>query len=147
MKIFMIGAFLLLAGCGERGGHSDAGKDAMGAVSSVKAVWTCPMHPEVVKDRPGSCPICGMDLVKKETAVPRVKEVSLEDLLRPTTGFVVSSVATTVVQRETIQPELAVFGTVGYDTRLQNTIAARVSGRIEKLYVRYRYQHVHQGQL
>jgi Cu(I)/Ag(I) efflux system membrane fusion protein len=146
MKIFMIGAFLLLAGCGERGGHIDAGKDAMGAVSSVKEVWTCPMHPEVVKDRPGSCPICGMDLVKKETAVPRVKVVSLEDLLRPTTGFVVSSVATTVVQRETIQPELAVFGTVGYDTRLQNTIAARVSGRIEKLYVRYRYQHVHQGQ-
>tara|TARA_R110002049_G_scaffold98195_1_gene239135 strand:+ start:3646 stop:6096 length:2451 start_codon:yes stop_codon:yes gene_type:complete len=25
--------------------------------------WTCPMHPEVVKDEPGSCPICGMDLV------------------------------------------------------------------------------------
>ena len=25
--------------------------------------WTCPMHPEVIKDEPGSCPICGMDLV------------------------------------------------------------------------------------
>ncbi len=25
--------------------------------------YTCPMHPEVVKDGPGSCPICGMDLV------------------------------------------------------------------------------------
>ena len=25
--------------------------------------WTCPMHPEVVKDGPGACPICGMDLV------------------------------------------------------------------------------------
>ena len=25
--------------------------------------WTCPMHPEIVKDEPGSCPICGMDLV------------------------------------------------------------------------------------
>src|SRR5262249_44965409 len=24
--------------------------------------WTCPMHPEVVRDRPGSCPICGMAL-------------------------------------------------------------------------------------
>ena len=25
--------------------------------------WTCPMHPEIVKDEEGSCPICGMDLV------------------------------------------------------------------------------------
>jgi len=25
--------------------------------------WTCPMHPEIVKDEAGSCPICGMDLV------------------------------------------------------------------------------------
>lgn len=25
--------------------------------------WTCPMHPEIVKDVPGSCPICGMELV------------------------------------------------------------------------------------
>src|SRR5262249_23385325 len=24
--------------------------------------WTCPMHPEIVRDRPGSCPICGMAL-------------------------------------------------------------------------------------
>ena len=28
--------------------------------------YTCPMHPEVVKDEPGDCPICGMDLVPKE---------------------------------------------------------------------------------
>ena len=28
--------------------------------------WTCPMHPEIVKDEAGSCPICGMDLVRME---------------------------------------------------------------------------------
>lgn len=27
--------------------------------------YTCPMHPEVKKDEPGQCPVCGMDLVKK----------------------------------------------------------------------------------
>ncbi|WP_046758211.1 MULTISPECIES: heavy metal translocating P-type ATPase [Kordia] len=31
-----------------------------------KQQWTCPMHPEVVKDEEGSCPICGMDLVPME---------------------------------------------------------------------------------
>src|SRR3989344_5139234 len=31
------------------------------------AVYTCPMHPEVQQDKPGSCPKCGMRLVKAET--------------------------------------------------------------------------------
>ena len=30
------------------------------------AKYTCPMHPEIIKDGPGNCPICGMDLVPKE---------------------------------------------------------------------------------
>ena len=28
--------------------------------------YTCPMHPEVVKDAPGNCPKCGMKLVEKK---------------------------------------------------------------------------------
>ncbi len=28
--------------------------------------YTCPMHPEVRSDKPGSCPKCGMDLVLEE---------------------------------------------------------------------------------
>ncbi len=27
--------------------------------------YTCPMHPEIIRDKPGVCPICGMDLVPK----------------------------------------------------------------------------------
>jgi Cu+-exporting ATPase len=29
--------------------------------------YTCPMHPEIIRDEPGSCPICGMDLVPMAT--------------------------------------------------------------------------------
>ena len=32
----------------------------------AKKLWVCPMHPEVVQDHPGVCPICGMDLVEME---------------------------------------------------------------------------------
>jgi Cu2+-exporting ATPase len=42
-----------------------------GSASSEE--WTCPMHPEVVKEEPGSCPICGMDLV------PKKPDLSAED--------------------------------------------------------------------
>jgi Cu+-exporting ATPase len=37
------------------------------------ARWTCPMHPEIVRDAPGSCPICGMALEPMDvTAEPEV---------------------------------------------------------------------------
>ncbi|EMK01997.1 MULTISPECIES: efflux RND transporter periplasmic adaptor subunit [unclassified Leptospira] len=34
--------------------------------SSKKDIYYCPMHPHYTSDRPGTCPICNMDLVKKE---------------------------------------------------------------------------------
>src|SRR5512145_2915062 len=34
--------------------------------STKAAVYTCPMHPEVISDKPGQCPKCGMDLILKE---------------------------------------------------------------------------------
>jgi Cu(I)/Ag(I) efflux system membrane fusion protein len=64
----------------------------------------------------------------------------------PRDGLVLSSAPSTRMRRETVRPDLKVLGTVGYDMRRISTISARVSGRIEKLYVRYRYQHVEQGQ-
>jgi transcription initiation factor IIE alpha subunit len=34
--------------------------------TSAKYIYTCTMHPEVITDKPGKCPKCGMDLVKKK---------------------------------------------------------------------------------
>lgn len=33
----------------------------------IKDAFTCPMHPDVTQDKPGSCSICGMDLQKVST--------------------------------------------------------------------------------
>ncbi|WP_416337834.1 heavy metal-binding domain-containing protein [Halovibrio sp. HP20-59] len=38
------------------------------AHENAAAEYTCPMHPEIVRDEPGSCPKCGMDLVAREDA-------------------------------------------------------------------------------
>ena len=43
--------------------------------------YTCPMHPEVIKDGPGSCPICGMDLVPMEPTDTEENKV-YDDLMR-----------------------------------------------------------------
>ncbi len=37
-------------------------------MSAKSATYTCPMHPEIIRDQPGSCPICGMDLVPVSTS-------------------------------------------------------------------------------
>ena len=40
-------------------------------VLQTRTTYTCPMHPEVVTDEPGQCPICGMDLVPRESEADR----------------------------------------------------------------------------
>ncbi len=109
-------------------------------------LWTCSMHPEIIRDKPGICPICGMDLIKKEENAVAITGVKLDDLLKPTDRFVVSSIPVTRISKKEVQMQIEALGTIDYDTRLINTISARVSGRIEKLYIHYRYQHVHKGQ-
>uniref|UniRef100_A0A832I567 Efflux RND transporter periplasmic adaptor subunit n=1 Tax=Eiseniibacteriota bacterium TaxID=2212470 RepID=A0A832I567_UNCEI len=44
-------------------GPKPGGKPA--ATASAGEVWLCPMHPQIVQDRPGECPICGMNLEKR----------------------------------------------------------------------------------
>jgi len=58
----------------------------------VETEYTCPMHPEVVKDGPGACPICGMDLVPKEPS-QSAEDKTYKELLRKmkiSIGFAVS---------------------------------------------------------
>ncbi len=44
--------------------------------------WTCPMHPEVIRDQPGTCPICGMALEPREITLDEEKNPELEDMTR-----------------------------------------------------------------
>ena len=43
--------------------------------------YTCPMHPEIIRDQPGSCPICGMDLVPMATNKEEEDDKTYEKLL------------------------------------------------------------------
>ena len=54
-SLVLAGMGLLFTGCG-RTKSPEAGADA------TKTLYTCGMHPQVIKDKPGNCPICGMKL-------------------------------------------------------------------------------------
>jgi Cu(I)/Ag(I) efflux system membrane fusion protein len=128
-------------GCND-GNHPQAGHKEEG----TKELYSCPMHPEIIREQPGKCPICGMDLVKKEADAQRIVEVQLESLLKPTNEFVISSIPVTSLQKREEQIEIEALGNIAYDTRTVGSISARVSGRIERLYVKYRYQKISKGQ-
>src|SRR6185503_11300029 len=54
----------------------------MPASAPPGAQWTCPMHPEIVRDRPGSCPICGMALEPLTVSLDDEENPELADMRR-----------------------------------------------------------------
>jgi P-type Cu+ transporter len=52
------------------------------AAAPEGALWTCPMHPEVVRDAPGPCPICGMALEPTTPAAGAADNPELADMRR-----------------------------------------------------------------
>jgi P-type Cu+ transporter len=60
----------------------DTEKRAVAATAADRErEWTCPMHPEIVRDAPGSCPICGMALEPRVVTLEE-RNPELEDMTR-----------------------------------------------------------------
>ena len=52
------------------------------AIAAPGAMWTCPMHPEIRRDGPGTCPICGMALEPEEPSLDDAPNPELVDFTR-----------------------------------------------------------------
>lgn len=52
------------------------------APASVGTVYTCPMHPEIIRDQPGACPICGMALEPRTASLDQEDDSELHDMTR-----------------------------------------------------------------
>ena len=61
-------AFGLLLGYFFFGNSSDKTTHNHNEVSTKSQMWTCSMHPQIMKSEPGDCPICGMDLIPAENS-------------------------------------------------------------------------------
>ncbi len=72
-------------------------------LTSSKTMYTCPMHPEVIKEGPGSCPICGMDLVPMEPTDSQENKV-YNDLVRKMKIAVVCTVPIFIIAMSDMIP-------------------------------------------
>lgn len=109
--------------------------------------YTCPMHPTVISDRPGSCPVCGMDLVRKANAGEEVKITEeLARLIKSPNESIVATVKVIKGEFKSMPVSVEAQGVVTYDTRNIYAIPARIGGRLEKVYLRYIFQQVRSGQ-
>jgi len=106
------------------------------------------MHPSVVSDRPGACPVCGMALVRK-TVQHKIESGTMKAIRRVTlspTQRVLANISTVHVERRTLTKEMSAVGIIEIAEPLQATVAARFRGRMEKLFVNTTGATVKQGQ-
>jgi Cu(I)/Ag(I) efflux system membrane fusion protein len=130
--------------------HPHGGDASGGGGSEPDAEqYTCPMHPFIVSDRPGACPICGMALVPKssmassltDNAAASVGAVSMSPAQR-----LMANVATAKAQAREFSLETSAAGKVSWDERMLAMVTARVGGRIERLHVDFTGARVAKGQ-
>lgn len=98
---------------------------------SEATLYTCTMHPEIIRDKPGVCPICGMTLVPLPQQEPgpehqhQHKEGAM--MLSPERRQIIG-VTTEKLVRKPLQRELRLPGRVAYDQELYVTEQEYVSG-------------------
>ena len=142
----MLGLFVVvvgLAACKSKPNpHTDTHTD-----HKAGQLYTCPMHPQIIKDKPGKCPVCGMDLVSEAANKELVVDSSIAQLVKPVNIQVLATIPVVTPESGARIYSAAANGVITYDTRNQTSIASRIGGRIERLLVKYNYQPVKMGQL
>ena len=113
------------------------------AVKHLDPKYVCPMHPQIVRDKPGTCPICGMVLVKKmmDSMTGKHPEVRLSGAVVQTMG-----VRTAKVGRGTLWKHIRTVGRVEYDETRIAHVHPRAEGWIEGLELRAEGEPVTKGQ-
>jgi Cu(I)/Ag(I) efflux system membrane fusion protein len=121
----LIGFFLLFVGflqysCKdtEKDKHAHAG------------TYTCPMHPQIINNAPGSCPICGMDLVPVNAAGGK-NELMLSD-----SQVQLANIRTMSIATSSFSTSKVLNGRLITNPERTATVSSRYSGRIERLFIK-----------
>lgn len=102
--------------------------------------YMCPMHPQILSEQPGTCPICGMDL-ELQGGTQHQQEVWVSGAMQQNLA-----IQTEPVQIETLRPQLTSVAQIQWNGNSAHHIHSRAAGWIEKLHVRSEGTQVTLGQ-
>lgn len=114
--------------------------------NDIASIWTCSMHPQIRSDKPGQCPICGMDLIPLNTFSPDENQIDPNALVMTEAAAKLAEIQTMIVQRGVPEKSLYLQGKVQPDERNIAELTARFGGRIENLFINFTGQHVQKGE-
>ncbi len=115
-------------------------KTDRGGTKDKQQIFTCPMHPQVIKDEMGTCPICGMDLVPFEKSDNDVA-LKIDDKRQA-----LANITTIIIGENALSGAKQLNGRLTVDPEQSSYISSRIAGRIEQLYIRETGVKVRKGQ-
>ncbi|WP_207511138.1 efflux RND transporter periplasmic adaptor subunit [Longitalea luteola] len=115
-----MGLVLFLSGCKNKKTTATAKSDTY---------YTCSMHPQIMQDKPGTCPICHMDLIPVNRSDEARDEIMLSD-----EQIQLGNIQTDTLGRTLMGDKVVLTATLNFDEMKVNTVSARITGRIDRLY-------------
>ena len=120
----LILGWLIFGGSHDQDSH--AGHDHEMTTENGQEVWTCSMHPSVRSDQPGSCPICGMDLIRASSD-EREDDYSM---VMTEAAVRLANIQTTPVIRDLPKREITLSGRIALDERRISYVTTHFEGQI-----------------
>lgn len=117
--IIIISALFVLASC----------KNKKATLVNKDEYYTCSMHPQIMQDKPGTCPICHMDLIVVKKTNTAADEIMLND-----EQIRLGNIQTDTIRNGMIGDKVILTATLNTDESKVNSINARIMGRIDRLY-------------
>jgi Cu(I)/Ag(I) efflux system membrane fusion protein len=110
--------------------------------TAQKRVLVCPMHPEIMQDHPGTCPICGMALVESKNAAAHDHGVFVDSATAQRLG-----VRLAIAKKSAMAREIQTFGNVTPDENALYSIHSKFDGWIRKSNINFIGQRIQKGQV
>lgn len=114
-------------------------------ISSETEMWTCSMHPQIMQQEAGACPICGMDLIPAEVGVTGLNP---DEFKLSENATALANIQTAIVGGESENKSSIKLSGIISENEDSNVVqASYFSGRIEELHISSVGDDVKKGEL